>query len=82
MEKKIERPTHVVLSNEVIPVNEAVHPWLDLNRNGIADYREPAVWQFAWNAFAFLVKVFAPPHTIIARGVNAVETARRLTPPL
>lgn len=61
---------------------EAAHPWLDINHNGIPDYQEPWLWRGVWTVFSFLVRVFAPPHTIIARGVNAVDQARNSLPPM
>lgn len=73
-------PSADAASNQV--VDGGSHPWLDLNHNGIADYKEPWLWRFVWSAFSFAVRVFAPPHTIIARGVNAVEQARNTLPPM
>lgn len=81
-ENRIESTSAASASNVVPLKNEAKHPWLDLNHNGIPDYEEPWLWRFVWGAFSFAVRVFAPPHTIIARGVNAVEQARSQLPPM
>lgn len=69
-------------SENVLAIGPAKHPWLDLNHNGIPDYEEPWLWRFVWNAFSFAVRVFAPPHTILARGVSAVDQARNQLPPM
>jgi len=46
---------------------------IDLNDNGVEDYKEPWLWRSAWTVIAFLVKALAPSHTIIRRGVEAVD---------
>lgn len=50
---------------------------IDLNSNGIPDYKEPGVWRFAWSVFSGVVRIFAPSHTVIRRGVEAVDPAIR-----
>lgn len=50
----------------------ALKAW-DLNDNGIPDYKEPIVWKMAWSIFSGLVRVFAPSHTVIRRGVETVD---------
>lgn len=50
---------------------------IDLNRNGIPDYQEPIVWRAVWSVFSTLVRAFAPSHTVILRGVEAIDPAIR-----
>jgi len=51
-------------------------PWLDLNRNGIADWEEPWLWQAVWGLFGAFVRTFAGDKTVIRRSVDAVDAER------
>ena len=47
----------------------------DLNRNGIADIREPWLYRLGVQLIGFAVRRFASPHTLAARHL---DTAREL----
>ena len=62
-------PPPVILEDPKPPVV------LDLNQNGIPDYQEPWFYQLLWGILRGLTRAFAPPHTLVRRGVEAVDQA-------
>lgn len=54
--------------------------WPDFNHNGIPDLEEPAVLRAVWSVAVFLVRALSPNHTIIRKGVEQIEAARRPGP--
>jgi hypothetical protein len=49
---------------------------MDLNRNGIPDYREPWFWRGLWRAVSWAVRTFASPDTLAFRAVQHAERFR------
>lgn len=49
---------------------------LDLNNNGVPDWREPWAWRAVWSVVMF-VRTFAADHTLFARGVDEAERLRK-----
>ena len=49
---------------------------LDLNRNGIPDYREPWFWGGVWRGVSWLVRTFASPKTLAFQAVQHAERFR------
>lgn len=54
-------------------VDAAAAPWLDLNGNGVPDYREPWLWRLAWRVLRWGVLRFAPPKTVAHRAVRHAD---------
>ena len=50
---------------------------IDLNQNGIPDYQEAFFYRAVWNVTKTLVRTFCPPHTLVRRGVEALDAAMR-----
>lgn len=47
----------------------------DLDGNGVADIREPWFIRGIFGVALFIVRIFAPPHTIARRGMEGVNQA-------
>ncbi len=54
---------------------------VDLNHNGIPDYQEAWFYSFLWAVARTLIRAFAPSHTIVRRGVEALDDAIKDTRP-
>jgi len=53
---------------------------LDLNHNGIPDYKEPKLWLWLGSFISKLVVMFAASHTIAYRAAtNYLEATKSLT---
>jgi hypothetical protein len=48
---------------------------IDLNQNGIPDYQEAWFYRALWGLLRGLTRTFAPEHTLVRRGVEAVDEA-------
>jgi hypothetical protein len=46
---------------------------IDLNNNGVPDYRDPAIWRAAWRIISWAVRTFAPANTVAYRAVQHGE---------
>jgi hypothetical protein len=55
------------------PIEPRAPTILDLNANGLPDYQEPAVWRWLWVAVRAVVRATAPTHTLVRRGVEALD---------
>ncbi len=47
--------------------------FLDLNNNGIPDYKEPWLYKTLFKVGLFLARLLAPDHTMFRRGMEAVD---------